>query len=89
MNNIEFVKVYRLICTNTVDVIQATNTNYNFNNYSYGVKKNIAFGGTGCLAKVTNGMNISLRAKTSLELKSGFEVEAGGEFYANICECTN
>jgi hypothetical protein len=86
---IDYVKVYRLICTNTVDVIQATNTNYNFNNYSYGVKNNIAFGGTGCLAKVTNGMNVSLRAKTSLELKSGFEVEAGAEFYANICDCTN
>ncbi|MFA9212798.1 MAG: hypothetical protein ACEQSR_03015 [Candidatus Methylacidiphilales bacterium] len=23
-----------------------------------------------------------------MELKGGFEVEAGGEFYANICECT-
>jgi hypothetical protein len=32
--------------------------------------------------------NVSLRAKTSIDLKSGFEVEAGGEFYANICECT-
>ncbi len=86
---IDYVKVYRLTCNNTVDVIQVTNTNYNFNNYSYGVKNNIAFGGTGCLAKVTNGMNVSLRAKTSLELKSGFEVEAGAEFYATICDCTN
>jgi len=34
-------------------------------------------------------MNVSLRAKSSLELKSGFEVEAGAEFYAAICECTN
>lgn len=89
MNYIEYVKVYRLIFTKTVNIIQATNTNYNFNNYSYGVKNNIAFGGTGCLAKVTNGMNVSLRAKTSLELKSGFEVESGAEFYANICDCTN
>jgi hypothetical protein len=72
-----------------VNIIQATNTNYNFNNYSYGVKNNIAFGGTGRLAKVTNGMNVSLRAKNSIELHEGFEVEAGGEFYAAICECTN
>ena len=72
-----------------MNIIQATNTNYNFNNYSYGVKKNIAFGGAGCLAKVTKGMNVSLRAKTSIDLKSGFEVEAGAEFYANICDCTN
>jgi hypothetical protein len=85
---IDYVKVYKLICTNTTDVIQTNNTAYNFDNYTYGVKNNIIFGGTGCLAKVTNGMNVSLRAKTSLELKSGFEVEAGGEFYANICDCT-
>ncbi|MFA9212800.1 MAG: 3-coathanger stack domain-containing protein [Candidatus Methylacidiphilales bacterium] len=77
-----------MICTNTTDVIQASNSTYNFNTYSYGVKNNIIFGGTNCIAKVTNGMNVSLRAKTSIELKGGFEVEAGGEFYANICECT-
>lgn len=85
---IDYVKVYKLICTNTTDVIQASNTTYNFNTYSYGVKNNIIFGGSNCVAKVTNGMNVSLRAKTSLELKGGFEVEAGGEFYANICDCT-
>jgi hypothetical protein len=89
MNNIEYVKVYRLICTNTIDIIQASNTTYNFSTYSYGVKNNIIFWGTNCVAKVTNGSNVSLRAKTSIELKSGFEVEAGAEFYANICECTN
>jgi hypothetical protein len=34
-------------------------------------------------------MNVSLRAKNSIELLEGFEVEAGVEFYANICDCTN
>jgi Glycosyl hydrolases family 16 len=85
---IDYVKVYKLICTNTTDVIQTSNSNYNFNNYAYGVKNNIIFGGSNCVAKVTNGSNVSLRAKTSIELKGGFEVEAGGEFYANICDCT-
>ena len=46
------------------------------------------FGVSSYTAKVTNGMNVSLRAKGSIELKEGFEVFAGGEFYANICECT-
>ena len=85
---IDYVKVYKLICTNTTDVIQSSNTTYNFNNYTYGVKNNIIFGGINCVAKITNGSNVSLRAKTSIELKAGFEVEAGAEFYANICDCT-
>lgn len=62
---------------------------HNFNNYVYGVKSNIKFGGAGCTAKVTNGMNVSLMAKNSIELQEGFEVEAGGEFYATICGCSN
>jgi len=86
---LDYIKVYKLICTDATDVIQSANTTYNFSTYSYGVKNNIIFGGTNCVAKVSNGSNVSLRAKTSIELKAGFEVEAGGEFYANICECTN
>ncbi len=86
---IDYIKVYRLICTDAVNVIQNANTIYDFNAYTYGVKNNIIFGGTNCQAKVTNGMNVSLRAKGSIELKEGFEVFPGGEFYAAICECTN
>jgi hypothetical protein len=81
---IDYVKVYKLILDCSTTITQDNSTNYNFNNYVYGVKNNITFGGTGCTAKVTNGMNVSLRAVNGITLGEGFEVEAGGEFYANV-----
>lgn len=40
-------------------------------------------------ARITNGENVSLRAVEYIELLPGFEVELGGELYADVHECDN
>jgi hypothetical protein len=38
----------------------------------------------GCLVQVGNGINVSLRASDLIELNDGFEVDANGEFFADV-----
>lgn len=79
---IDYVKVYKLIDDSYTTINQSNNTNFDFNNYNYGVKNQITMGCSNCTAIVNNGMNVSLRAINDITLNEGFEVKLGAEFYA-------
>lgn len=90
---IDYVKLYKL--NNSTCNVDINQSNYNFNTYSYGLKKTIVFGQnncTTCHAKVESGMNISLRATDYIELNDGFEVDNNSftEFFATVNgDCSN
>jgi len=56
------------------------------NYYNYAVKKLISLSG---VSSLTSGQNVSLRATDYIELKNGFEVPLGAEFYVDINPCDN
>ncbi|UTW61572.1 family 16 glycosylhydrolase [bacterium SCSIO 12741] len=82
--DIDYVKVYQLEmdCTTDFAVCEFNPVTYNNN-----VKKSISVGGYNCDARIPGNFNISFRAADFVELKEGFEVELGAEFYADITDC--
>jgi len=78
---IEQANVWRLRCDN-VPVIEIPD----FTQYQYGVKKSISLSGA---TIIPVDSNISLRATDYIELKNGFEVPLGAEFYVDINPCDN
>ncbi|MFH2143940.1 MAG: glycoside hydrolase family 16 protein [Bacteroidota bacterium] len=83
---IDYVRVYQLkeYCDSNFTVC-----NQNFTNYDRAIYKTISIGGSGCSSVVQNGINLTLRATDSVELKSGFEVSLGATLTIDISPCPN
>lgn len=78
--DIDYVKVYQLICDTSTVVYNIPN----FNTYTYGVKKSITL--TSATTLPTN-QSIYLRAKNFIKLQGGFEVPLGTSLYLITCIC--
>jgi beta-glucanase (GH16 family) len=75
---VDWIKVYTLNsdCNNSI-----WTCNYDFNNHDFKVKNVISIGGSGCLNSLTNGQNITLRAKDFVIINGDFTVPTGAELY--------
>jgi beta-glucanase (GH16 family) len=89
VSEMDFVRYYKFNCNDAVDRDELLNggpfINANISDNVYGT---IKLGlGTGGARRIQNGDDVTVRAVESVELLPGFEVEIGGEFYADVHEC--
>ncbi|MDP3928967.1 MAG: glycoside hydrolase family 16 protein, partial [Bacteroidota bacterium] len=86
---IDYVRQYKLDLSECNLVLPILNTQNTFNSFAANpkVRKEIYVGDAncnGCMVIVGNGINVSLRASDLIELNDGFEVDANGEFFADV-----
>ena len=74
--DINYFRYYTLNCGNGV-ITEAQGNGYNFNNYTYNVKKSCIFKNT----SIPNGANVFIRATDFIELRENFEVSLGAKLY--------
>ena len=87
---IDYVRYYKFACDDltTKNEDASISLNYPIAELEDKVYKSIAIGNAcSSTPRVLNGMNVSLRAVDYVELLPGFEVEIGGEFYADAHDC--
>ena len=80
--DINYFRYYTLDCGNVV-ITEAQGNGYNFNNYTYDVKKSCIFKNT----RIPSSTNITIRATDFIELKENFEVPLGAELYLDVNPC--
>ena len=80
--DINYFRYYQLLCSSEI-ITEAQGNGYNFNNYTYKVKKSCIFKN----ASVPNNTDISIRATDFIELKENFEVPLGATLYLDITPC--
>ncbi|MCL2682870.1 MAG: family 16 glycosylhydrolase [Bacteroidales bacterium] len=80
--DINYFRYYKLNCSNTV-ITEDQGNGYNFNNYTYTVKKSCIFKNT----SIPSGKSIIIRATDFVELKENFQVPLGAELYIDVNPC--
>jgi hypothetical protein len=79
---VDKANVFQLICDDNTVV----NEIYDYDTFSYGIKKSITLSGTSSLS---SGQNIFLKATDFIELQSGFEAPSGSQLSLQIMDCPN
>ena len=79
---VDKANVFQLICDDNTVV----NEIYDYDTFSYGIKKSITLSGT---ASLSSGQNIFLKATDFIELQSGFEAPSGSQLSLQIMDCPN
>jgi hypothetical protein len=80
--DINYFRYYKLNCGNTI-ITEAQGNGYNFNSYTYTVKKSCIFKNT----TIPIGKNIVIRATDFVEFKENFEVPIGANLYIDVNPC--
>jgi hypothetical protein len=89
VSEMDFVRYYKFNCRDGVNRDEFINggpfVNTDISDSVYG---RIRLGlGTGSVPRIQKGEDVTMRAAEYVELLPGFEVEIGGQFYADVHEC--